>query len=256
MNESASNNQDAPPRLRVKKDVSPGARPHKPCPQCEADMPEDAVLCVKCGYDARSGKRLKTRAWPHVFTMAASIFASLVVVTVGIVILVGVLGGDRADPPLPEPVAPAEPTARPAPSPTPTEPTDDEEIVDAEDEQEEPADQVEDDDTPREEPETVSDEPAAEDEIQEVLREQLRAGLDERLPMYAMGDEVALRRTNGLVHRGQLAGVRDGFALVVDGEQRERVRLDELDRDSRLRLEAELRERFVEHRLQQILNSQ
>jgi len=32
------------------------------CPQCRAAMGDGAVLCVKCGYDTRTGKKLTTEA--------------------------------------------------------------------------------------------------------------------------------------------------------------------------------------------------
>ena len=31
------------------------------CPECDAGLPEGAVLCVNCGYHLEKGKRLKTR---------------------------------------------------------------------------------------------------------------------------------------------------------------------------------------------------
>ncbi len=97
--------------------------------------------------------------------------------------------------------------------------------------------------------------PPATDEADRVRAlQQLRQSLDERWPMYAMGDTVALRRTDGLVHRGQLAGVRDGYTLLVDGDRRERVRLDVLDGASRLRVDPDWREQRVAQRLEQLRN--
>ena len=31
------------------------------CPECDAGLPEGAVLCVSCGYHLEKGKHLKTR---------------------------------------------------------------------------------------------------------------------------------------------------------------------------------------------------
>jgi hypothetical protein len=31
------------------------------CPECDAPLPDDAVLCVDCGYILQTGKRLKTK---------------------------------------------------------------------------------------------------------------------------------------------------------------------------------------------------
>ena len=30
------------------------------CPSCNQDMPEEAVLCVKCGYNRQLKKKVKT----------------------------------------------------------------------------------------------------------------------------------------------------------------------------------------------------
>ena len=45
-----------------------GAAPARPtaapaaadCPNCKEDLPVGALLCVKCGYDTRTGKTLRT----------------------------------------------------------------------------------------------------------------------------------------------------------------------------------------------------
>ncbi len=36
----------------------PAAQPSRSCPGCGADMPAQAVLCVHCGFDTRSGRKL------------------------------------------------------------------------------------------------------------------------------------------------------------------------------------------------------
>lgn len=268
MNDSLENNDEAPPRLRIKRGAPVGAGPTTPCPQCHADMPKDAVLCVQCGYDARSGQRLRTRtAWPQKLMMGASVLASLAVAVAAVVILVRVLGSSDTGTMLPEPVVPVESEPRATPRPATTIPEKEIEsvsvtrITPAEVEQEAPPAAAEDTEpgtTARPDTDKGTDPgtTTSEDPAHEALRRRLQEGLDERMPMYAVGDEVALRRTDGLVHRGQLAGVRDGHALVVDGERRERVRIDELDRDTRLRLDPELRERRIKHRMQQLLDNQ
>jgi hypothetical protein len=43
----------APPPPIVK-----AAAPTTNCPICKASVPKDAVLCVKCGYNFKTGKRL------------------------------------------------------------------------------------------------------------------------------------------------------------------------------------------------------
>ncbi|HEY6563458.1 MAG TPA: zinc ribbon domain-containing protein, partial [Pirellulaceae bacterium] len=34
------------------------------CPSCQASIPDEAILCVKCGFDFQSGKRLTTVVSP------------------------------------------------------------------------------------------------------------------------------------------------------------------------------------------------
>ena len=38
--------------------TKPAAQPLKPCPGCGAEMPGQAVLCIRCGFDTRSGRKL------------------------------------------------------------------------------------------------------------------------------------------------------------------------------------------------------
>ncbi len=247
------------PKLRVRRDTGGAESTPKECPNCNARLPEDAVLCVQCGYDFRSGTVHKasspglSRALIAIISVVAVILAA-----VAVVLLISVFRGDDvADTDVMETVDPVPDeeqvrteTDPPAPDEEDVAPTDEE--PEAELPETEPAEEVaepaEEEAREEEERETIDLEQRAQE-----LRDSLSASLDDRVPMVQVGDEVALRRTNGLVHRGELVAIRDGQALIVDNEIRERVPLNELDRDSRLLVDREFRDRLVESRVQAAL---
>src|SRR5262245_43431015 len=39
----------------------PGVVPFMTCPKCKAEWPPETVVCVGCGYNFKTGKKLKTR---------------------------------------------------------------------------------------------------------------------------------------------------------------------------------------------------
>ncbi len=41
-------------------ETSPASPSENRCPNCGAELPPEAVLCVACGYDLREGRRLET----------------------------------------------------------------------------------------------------------------------------------------------------------------------------------------------------
>lgn len=43
------------PKLRLKRDA-----PGKPCPRCGEKMDEEAVVCLRCGWNIQAGKRMKS----------------------------------------------------------------------------------------------------------------------------------------------------------------------------------------------------
>lgn len=262
------NEDSETPKLRMKQETPAASDASKSCPQCESSLPQDAVLCVQCGYDFRSGTTHKTATGlPHTLGVLAAVVISVAVAAVAILILINVFKNDDAvapvatspvDPPPPppahvplppetvlEPTAIAEPVATPEP-PDPVAPVEADVSVETPDEAADAAEPV--DDHSDEEMDTVDTQQEEAD-----LRRALRDSLNQRVPAHQIGDEVALRRMNGFVHRGELVAIRDGMALVVDGEIRERVPLNELDRDSRLLVDEAFRERLVESRLQGML---
>ena len=72
-----------------------------------------------------------------------------------------------------------------------------------------------------------------------------RAALNHQLvatyPLYAPGDAVVLRRGNGMIHRGTLAGLKPDAVVVVKSGQTNEIPLKVLDRASRLKCDPAFR---------------
>lgn len=268
-NQEQQNGEEAP-KLRIKRDPGVAEDTKKQCPKCGTEMPDDAVLCVQCGYDLRSGSVHKAASGlSHTVLVIATVVAGVLIAAVSILILIKVFSGSDETVPVVAAPAEPEPAAVEAPvEPVPEEPEPLEVMPHAEEDSVEQAAPVdEQDEEPVDIDETpeaaATDEPEEEEAVEEVdraaqreeMRHSLRVSLDDRIPMLAIGDEVELRRNNGFVHRGELVAIRDGMALVVDGEIRERVPLNELDRASRLQVDTEFRERLVESRLRAMIEN-
>jgi len=246
--------------LHVKRDPVAATEPAKACPSCGSEMPAEAVLCVQCGYDFRSGAVHKTaKHIPYALGVILAVVVSVVITAVAIVVLLNVFrSDDPSPPPTTTPVDPAPPQPAHVAVPADVAPEPAERVETPPAPEPEPIDPSEAVDPPLEE--EIDDEDAIQDEAdprqqEEELRRSLRDALDERVPPRRIGDTVELRRLNGFVHRGELVAIRDGVALVVDGEIRERVPLQELDRDSRILVDEEFRERLVNSRLRGMLRN-
>lgn len=83
----------------------------------------------------------------------------------------------------------------------------------------------------------------------ERVRRSLQEALDRDLPLFTPGQRVELRRADGLIYRGTFLGLHDGLALIVNQEERERVPVEKLDRESRMRCDVAYRERMLESRV-------
>ncbi len=255
MPEQEDHNEEAP-KLRLKRQPDESVAQTEKCPKCGTDVPGDCVLCVQCGYDFRSRAGRKTSTGiSHTVAVVAGVIISTIIAAAAIVILVNVFKSDLK--PVPAPLTEETP-AQPPPKhmaepeiPVPAEPEEIEPIAAPEPEDVAEEELALDD----EEPEDAAVQKVDLEEEQARLRRSLRDSLDDRVPPHLIGDKVALRRLNGFVHRGTLVGIRDGMALVVDGEIRERVPLKELDRDSRLLVDEEFRERLVDSRLRGMLEN-
>jgi len=79
------------------------------------------------------------------------------------------------------------------------------------------------------------------------LRSRLAEDLDRRIPMYREGERVELRTAGGVVQRGTLVKTDQTTALLRGDDQREAtLELKQLDKASRLRLDAAYRTAFIE----------
>lgn len=220
-------------KLQVKQDgIISGS--YKRCPMCDTTADADAVICVHCGYDWRSGRR------PDMPTPAPASSQRLVIV-IAAAVAAGVLAGavaikiGRRPAPAPTPPAVAQ-VPQPAPGPPPPPAPAPAQTGGVPAAAEPPA-----------EPEGPSPEELAHTEA--LYRLELHQELDRRLPMCEKDTEVALRMDNGLVCRGTFVGVKHGVAVIMQDGNSQEIPLQELDRTSRLRIDKDYRDRLVDFRV-------
>lgn len=225
-------------RLQVKKDapVAGGTR----CPSCGALMAEGAVLCVQCGFDNRTGRRVAEQP-------SRSQLVQTVLAVVGVVILAGLAWtyyrntmSPREAPQAAEPAAggeqdfPEPPVSTAAEPELPAEPGATQTVV------------------------AATNAPAVPDPQKEIdlrkaaaeYRVNLKKQLDARNPLYRVGESVVLYRTNGQVYRGTLESVRSNLVVVSVAGAATPVPLDTLERSSRVRCDVAFRNRVIEHEVQ------
>ena len=228
------------PKLAIRRE-EPVAASGMNCPSCGVTMPPGAVLCVECGYDVRKGVRLgETIGWPpYVRWLIAGAGVIIVVMLVKTFLRPHAISEIAAPPPAawvepaaapaaeaakPEPApAPAETNAAPAPLPVPAAPVETNQAAAA----------------PEVDPEELA-------RLEADYRASLKGRLDQQQPLYRPGDLVELRKVSGLVIRGTLKGADARGAVVVREEGEAVVPLAELDRESRIRCDAEFRDKFIE----------
>ena len=229
-----ADSESIPPRLRVRKDLPAGIGPVKACPSCNSTVAENALICVRCGFNFQTGSHLSTSSgMGRKLAIGGAVLVSVLVAVAAIVYLINQFQHDAPQPP-PQTITELPPTPA-LPAPPEVVITD---LPDAMDKQAEL--------------EIRAAAAQAEQEARlSVERDQLRAQLEERFPAINIGESVALRMANGFVHRGRYLGMRDGIAVVSEGGERTRLPIAELDRESRLRVDPEARELLVEQRLQQ-----
>lgn len=224
------------PKLQIKKEgtLDGGKR----CPHCSGSMMPDAVICVQCGYDLRTGRA---------FTEAGAGLKQMkpLLTVLGLLIVAGIAWSvmrSRSDSGIMGEPAPAPaPQAQTAPAP---------EVTPAPVVIEQPA-QIEDVppvESRKEEAPPVAPVPT---EPPEEMRARLTRSLNDRYPMFTPGSAIAVRRLNGLVHRGELIVLgAESVALKADNQVLE-VPYNVLDRASRLRCDAEFRKKLVELKMRQ-----
>lgn len=228
----------------------------KPCPACKAQTARDAVICIHCGYNFATQKKIGGESW-----FAAN--QTLIFLTGGGLILLALSAAYLFWPEkeIPLPVAlPAEPVvAQSVPAPVVTPPA---------------APAVP--DIPPPPPEPTPEELAAQKaEAERIAREAeearlqaeraafeakkaqaeitLRRQLDAREPLYQINESVELRRKNGVFDKGTLtsfSGTGTGrVALVATALGEIGVPLVALDNPTRRRIDSEYREAFIQHLL-------
>jgi len=190
------------PALRLKRDA-----PGKPCPRCGEKMEEDAVVCLRCGWNIQTGRKMRgaeaAMRRKRAFGMAAKLVGTAVVAGVLAVAIHWAMGHrDKVQGWIDEGMEEAK-------------------VFGIGDDGEKTEDSVEKDDA--------------------------RSRLDKDLPMWQIGDKVVLEKTNGSVLEGVLTKTGNGLVTVetADGLRttgmsnlsgRSRARVDEAYREEVLRM--------------------
>ncbi len=217
------------------------------CPSCGGALAEDSVLCVACGYDRRTGRRVEVEAAPASNPLLRYGVAGLVVLAIVVVVLL-VLPGEKASAPAASPPPPV-PVAAPVVTP-PTAPAETSVAVSAVAPVAAPV--VPTSDVAAAAAEEV---PAPVIDPEEVMRAQVAsvgAELDRVAPMLAAGDEAELRMTNGIVQRGIFKSKTDaGVVLAISTNETRAVDFTALDRTTRVRADESYRAKYIDFHARQ-----
>ena len=227
----------------------------RPCPSCKTPIERNAVLCIHCGYNLATGKKVGRGGLAINQKLLTLIGGGLVVVALAAAYA---LWPEAEAPPPPAapavaaaPAAPEAPAAvpaatnvpaEPAPPPPPPAPTP-EELAAQQAEAERAA-------IAAQQAQAAAE--RAEFDAKKARAEQtFRQQLDAREPLYKTNDAVELRRKNGILDKGTLTGFSGTgtgrVALVATALGEVGVPLNALDNASRRRADPEYREAFVRH---------
>ena len=234
--------------IRIQRDA-PNLSGSKTCPSCKSTIGRDAVLCIRCGHDFKTGKKIVKPSW--VAQHKGAVLASSVGLIVVIAALVFVLWPKTLPPPI-APITPpllAEPPAAPPP-PAPPPPPPTATVV----QPVPPPPKTAPAPTPAQRAAKQAEADRASFEAKKRQAEQkLRQQLDAGKPMQKVGSIVELRRKNGVIDKGTLRGFAgtgtNRIAVLVSPTKKSGVPLVSLDPDSRIRLDPEYREAFIRHLL-------
>ena len=230
------------------------------CPSCKTQIARDAVLCIHCGYNLATGKKVGASSWFSANRKPVSLL-------LGGLVLVALAAAYPfwPEPEVPIPFVPstepaATPPAQPAPppaipaatniaaepvAPAPPPGPSPEELV---------AKQAEAERVALEAQQAQAAAERAAFEAKKVQAEQtFRQQLDAREPLCQTNETVELRRKNGLVDKGTFTGFSGTgtgrVALVATFTGQIGVPLVALDTPSRCRLDPEFRDAFIQHML-------
>ena len=232
----------------------------RPCPSCKTTIERNAVLCIHCGYNLATGKKV-SGGWLAVNQKLLTLIGGGLVVVALAAAYALWPEADTPPPPAapaaaPAPAAPEAPAAIPAatlapaepapppPPPPPPAPTP-EELAAQQAEAERAA-------LAAQQAQAAAE--RAEFEAKKTQAEQnLRQQLDVREPLCKINEPVELRRKNGIVDKGTLTGLSGTgagrVALVATALGEVGVPLVSLDNASRRRVDPDYREAFIQHLL-------
>ena len=215
---------------------SPVATAYRNCPSCGALIQEDAVFCVQCGYNFKTGKRYGEVGARAKMIRNLLAGAGLVILCIAVLVLVRSLRGS-SDAGMMTPEIMDAPKAVVATTSTVA-------AVAA----------------PGEAASTAADLEGAEAlsnvleqtdidsalaQMEQDFKNTVKAQLDRKYPAYAKGEMVALRKSNGMVHRGTLEVVTRELAVIIQNGRHTEISLSELDRETRLRCDPAFREKWI-----------
>lgn len=226
-------------RLQLKREDEDGDA--STCPSCGADMAADAVVCVACGYDKRSGRRVDDVPAPRNNPIVLALLGVVIVAALGIVVYRAMSkpgsppeASVQAPPAAP---APAVPPAAETPPSTAAAPVASVTVA------------------PETNVASSADEPRPsvdEDALAAEQRSWAEAQVNRVAPPFALGEQVELRLTNGIVQRGVFRGLAaDTLKIEVAAQDVRSLPLVALDRGTRVRADADFRARYIEFRARQ-----
>lgn len=232
------------PRLQVRRGTPVAGT--KACPSCGAAMAQDAVICIRCGFDTRTGVLWQAK-------QSRKNLVSTVLAVAGIIIVAGWLRlwmkAKRESGPIGEMPAVVAPTPQSRDAMPPEQPsaqaaatesatTDlavtNVAVVPSSDDGEESAE--------------AGGKPSREE-----LEAQLTQALNARYPLYVLGGQAVLRQNNGLVYRGEIIALGTNAVTVKTEMGIKEIPFAALDKESRLRCDPEARKRLVALRVDHVL---
>lgn len=227
-----------PPKLQVKQG-SPVATAYRNCPSCGALAQEEAVFCVQCGYNFKTGRRYaETAARTKLIRNVLASVALLVLCGVAFMVIRSRLdslksGEQSAEQPRTAPMPAASATSTPAMVAAPAgEPT----VATVETEGAGALSNVLE----------QSDIDSTLGKMAQDFKAALEAQLDKKYPRYAKGEAIALRKSNGMVQRGTLDVVTLTLVVLIQNGRHTEIPLAELDRETRLRCDPVYREKWID----------
>ncbi len=239
-----------PPRFDFK-DGSPPATETKRCPVCGNEVPADAVLCVNCGYDWRTGRQIPSRPRPSMALMAASTILAAVLSGTAVYLFVT---REKTSPP-------AAGRSRPRSLPARRQPATRQQPLQTQPAATTTAATVENVSPATPAPSQLATNsvagsqpsPATQDSEREQLekyRAWVTAKLDEKYPTFTHNQTVAIRLKSGIVYRGRFLGRKNEVIVILqkDATSRE-IPIASLDRPTRVRCDPAFRRKYIEYKV-------